>query len=288
MKKMGNPIRIGQIKFTNVLPLYYFFPYRKLEGHVEFFTQVPTQLNEAMAAGSIDLGPISSFAYGENFDKYILYPGLSVSAYGKVNSILLFYKKPFKDILYGKIALPTTSATSVVLLKIILEKFYGGKPEYSYAPPVLETMMEKHDAALLIGDDAIRANWENKDYEVMDLGEQWTSFTGQWMTYAVWAVNKETAEQQSGLIGKIYDAFQESKQQGQVQSKAIIHEAERQMGGTLQYWEQYYRHLNYDFGQPQQEGLQLYFDYAKELGYISKAVPMQIWKNNNVIQVNES
>ena len=83
------------------------------------------------------MGPISSFAYGESFEDYMLYPDLSVSAYGEVNSILLFHEKPLREIANGHIMLPTTSATSVNLLKIILEKFYNGSRLMNMRSPIL-------------------------------------------------------------------------------------------------------------------------------------------------------
>ena len=82
------PIRIGRIAFTNILPIYHFFDPSGL--NVEMIHQVPSQLNRGMAAGEIDMGPISSFAYGENHTRYTLVPHLSVSSRGPVRSIYLF------------------------------------------------------------------------------------------------------------------------------------------------------------------------------------------------------
>ena len=96
--------------------------------------QVPTGLNQAMADGEIDMGPISSFAYGESFEDYVLFPDLSVSAFGEVSTRFCYsMKNHYRISVNGRIALPTTSATSVNLLKIILQKFYKGTPTYQYA-----------------------------------------------------------------------------------------------------------------------------------------------------------
>lgn len=280
-------IRIGKIDFTNVWPIYYHFPIEELKQRVEVILQVPTGLNRAMKAGEIDMGPISSFAYGESFQDYLLYPDLSVSALNKVKSIYLFYKKPFERLLEGRIALPTTSATSVNLLRIILEKFYGGKPHYSYASPSLHDMMETVDGALLIGDDAIKANWANRDYEVMDLGEKWHQVTGQWMSFAVWAIRKEAAERYPDLVEQIFSAFLRSKEHGLKYPERMIRAAMAQVGGTYGYWESYFGNLCYDFGPEQRQGLELYFRYAYELGLLSKEVVLQMWTNNKVAQVEE-
>ena len=69
------PIQIGKIAFTNILPLYHHFHYSDLP--VELIPQVPSQLNKSMAAGSIDMGPISSFAYADDYPKYVIMPDLA-------------------------------------------------------------------------------------------------------------------------------------------------------------------------------------------------------------------
>lgn len=282
--KFNRKIRIGRIDFTNVWPVFHHFDVGSLGDQIELVSQVPTELNEAMALGEIDMGPISSFAYAEAVDQYLLFPDLSVSSYGKVNSILLFHRKPLEDIKFGRIALPTTSATSVNLLKIMMTKFLSGKPIYHFAPPLLDDMMKEADAALLIGDDAIKAKWRhNQDYEITDLGELWTSLTGHWMSFAVWAVRKETVNLYPEFVEKVFIAFQKSKQTGLHAPHEMITKAKRQLGGDDRFWHDYFSQLCYDFGASQRKGLELYYKYALELGLIRKEVPLEIWSNKTVV-----
>jgi chorismate dehydratase len=287
MSKPIIPIRVGQINFTNAWPITFYFPADTLGNQVKVITQVPTQLNQAMSSGNIDIGPISSFEYAVNYERYLLCPDLSVSALGRVNSILLFHKKPFDQVKLGKIALPTTSATSVNLLKIIMEKFYGGQPSYHYASPSLNDMMKKADAALLIGDDAIRARWSHPDYEIKDLGEEWTNWTGHSMSFAVWAIRKEAAEIQPHGVEAVFQALQWSKALGLRQPEPIIRKAQADIGGTYDFWREYFSRLSYAFGTAERTGLKLYFQYAKELGLIRRQPPMHIWTNKKVVQVTE-
>ncbi|WP_127585281.1 menaquinone biosynthetic enzyme MqnA/MqnD family protein [Paenibacillus koleovorans] len=270
-------IRIGKINYTNVWPIYHFFPHERFEGRLEWIETVPTGLNKAMKAGQIDMGAISSFAYGESYQDYEMYPDLSVSAVDKVNSILLFHRRPLEELDGARLALPTTSATSVNLLKVLLEKFYGVKPQYEYATPSLKEMMETNEAALLIGDDAIRASWTEHPYLVTDLGELWRRCTGTGMTFAVWAVRKQTIREFPELIADIHQAFLESKRHGVRDPESIIRQAMQTVGGEADYWRHYFRHLNHDFGEAQQQGLRLYFRYARELGLLAHDVPLQFW-----------
>lgn len=281
------PIRIGQINFANAWPIFYNFPYDQFKGELEFISQVPTSLNQALAKNEIDMAAISSFAYGEDFSNYVLFPDLSVSAFGAVQSLFLFHQQPIAELGQGTIALPTTSATSVNLLKILLTKFSGIRPRYQYAAPVLNDMMKHAEAALLIGDDAIKAQWTNHSYKVSDLGELWRRATGKWMSFAVMAVRKQVVQEQPELVARIYQAFLYSKQQSLLNLKPLVQEAQLTIGGNEAYWQRYFTQLKYDFGPEQWEGLQLYYDYAFELGLLKQKVPLQIWQDTKLNRVKE-
>jgi chorismate dehydratase len=274
---LERPIRIGRIDYTNVWPVFHHFEPGMLPHPAEQVSEMPASLNRKLREGKIDAAAISSFAFGASSDSYYLLPNLSVSALGRVQSILLFLKSPLQKVIHGKIALTTTSATSVNLLKIIMEKFYGGKPIYEDAEPSLERMLEGADAALLIGDHAIRASWLEHGYRVLDLGEVWNLWTGHWMTFALWAVRRETAHAHPEAVRDIYEGLMASKRLGSHNPDAIITKALRQIGGTPEYWRGYFQHLFHGFGPEQQDGLMLYFQYARELGLMEGDVSLTEW-----------
>ncbi|GAA5345682.1 futalosine synthase [Planifilum fimeticola] len=269
------PIRIGRIAFTNILPIYHFFDPAGL--NVELIHQVPSQLNRRMAAGEIDMGPISSFAYGENHSRYSLIPHLSVSSRGPVRSIYLFTRQAdLSDLRSARIAVTNTSATSVALLKILLQYFEGGDPEYLTMPPSLEEMMDRADAALLIGDDAVRGAWQNPGYRVLDLGEEWYKRTGLDMTFAVWAVRDEVIERLRDEVSAIASRLIGSKEKGLKDLFPVVEEARRRLGGSPEFWFQYYTGLCYDLGERQLEGLKAYYQYAGELGLLPENVRIRV------------
>ncbi|XID94267.1 menaquinone biosynthetic enzyme MqnA/MqnD family protein [Paenibacillaceae bacterium WGS1546] len=271
---LSRPIRLGRISYTNAWPVFHHFDPSALPFATEVHSDLPATLNRKLSTGEIDLAAVSSYAYGVSSDAYYLLPNLSVSSFGRVQSILLFLKSPLERVLYGKIALTTASATSVNLLKIIMEKFYGGKPTYEDAEPSLDHMLRSADAALLIGDHAIKASWSNHGYRVLDLGEVWNLWTGHWMTYALWAVHKETAHRRPEAIRAIYEGLTASKNESYADMTSVLNKAVRQIGGTEDYWHQYFRRLCHDFGPEQQAGLRLYFQYAEELGLIQGGVDL--------------
>lgn len=268
-------IRVGKIAFTNILPLYHYADFSDLP--VELVSKVPAQLNRGMAAGSIDLGPISAFTYADDYPNYVLMPNLSVSAKGRVRSIFLFSKyKDFHAVKDGKIALPNTSATSINLLKILLEYMAGGKPTYTTEKPNVNTMMEHADAALLIGDDALLASWKKNNYYAFDLGLQWYKETGLPMTFAVWAIRRQIAEEQKELLSQIYERFLIAKQRAQQEPMPVIQAAMKQLGGEVATWQEYYAGLTYNFGIDERRGLATYYHYAQLAGLIKEDIDIEV------------
>jgi chorismate dehydratase len=278
---------IGKISYTNSWPVFHNFHPSSLKNPAEMVSEVPAILNQGMSRGSIHVGALSSFAYAAASDRLLLLPDLSVSADGPVKSIMLFSRVPLAQIAGGTIAVTNTSATSVNLLKIVMEKAFGGKPEYISADPDLDQMMDQADACLLIGDNAIRASWQDQGYIVTDLGELWKELTGLSMTFAVWAVNRDAARDMPEAIAEIADAFAESKKRGLRNLDPIVREARSTIGGTESYWNGYFRNLCYDFGERQQKGLNLYFRYAYEMGLLPQEVKMELWSRNLLTRVKE-
>jgi chorismate dehydratase len=277
-------LKMGKISYTNVLPIYYYFNEKPFLGKVEIVPQIPSHLNQQMEAGKIDLGPISSFSYAQNDSSYVVLPQLSVSCKGSVRSILLFSKKPIEELEGTSIALTSSSATSVALLKVILHHFYQLSVDYQTMHPSLNDMMEDHDAALLIGDDAIRSSWTEHQYPyVYDLGEEWFKHTGMAMTFAVWAVRKEVTEMYSTLLTEIYTAFLESKRRGKVDQDQMITDLCRSFGGNEAFWKQYFSGLSYDFDGQAIKGLEHFYKLSYELGLLKNKSIVKLWKPKDIV-----
>ncbi|HZG57464.1 menaquinone biosynthesis protein [Paenibacillus sp.] len=275
-------IRLGKIVFTNVWPVFYRFPPPALEGRIRVTTQTPTELNAALSRGDVDVASVSSFAYALHADKLLLLPDLSVSAKGAVGSLFLFAKRPLAEALPGRIALATTSATTVHLLKIIMAKRFEFTPEYVDLAPNLDTMMDTCDAALLIGDDAIRARAlaEARGLHTYDLCTLWTEWTGLGMTFAVWAVRESWAEARPEDASTVHQALLAAKREGTRLPEDLLKDAVRKVGGDTTFWRNYFSALIYDFGASERQGLELYLRFAAELGFLPAAPPLRLWRSH--------
>ena len=81
-------------------------------------------------------------------------PEMAVAAKGEVRSILVLAKKPIEHA--RRIALDTNSRSSVALTRLLCSGFWRIAPEFVDAPPDPAAMLAEADAALVIGDPALR------------------------------------------------------------------------------------------------------------------------------------
>ncbi|WP_139489171.1 menaquinone biosynthesis protein [Brevibacillus dissolubilis] len=271
-------LKIGQISYTNTLPVTYYFDQERFRDQVDFIEQVPAQLNLAMSRGEIHIGPISAFSYAEHADSYLVLPDLSVSAKRRVGSLFIFSKKPIEELDGARVALTNTSATSINLTKIILQKFHGHTVTYDMCAPVLADMMKDHEVAVLIGDEALLAYRNNKEYHVYDLGELWNDFTGYPLTTALWTVRKDALAEHADLVAQIHTEFLASKQKSMQSLDDIVRHCQGHFGGDEETWTAYFRGLGYDLSPVQIEGLEYFFACAAELGLLAGPVKVVQWE----------
>lgn len=150
--------RVGHIQFLNCLPLYWGLVRSGALLDVELVKDTPDRLNDALVRGDLDVGPISLVEYLRHADELVLLPDLAVGSDGAVLSVVLVTSVPLDRI--TSVALGSTSRTSVLLARMLLERRVGVRPTYVTMPPDLPMMLREADAAVLIGDVALRATYD--------------------------------------------------------------------------------------------------------------------------------
>ena len=275
-------ICLGQVDYINCLPLYYAIESGMVPVQARIVKGPPTKLNEMFIAGKLDITPISSIEFAKNSDQAIILPNLSIAADGNVQSILLFSKVPVTELDGAKVCLPSSSATSVALLKILFEHYYQVKVDYSVQKPNLHQMLRKAEAALLIGDDALLANvddlaWDRKSLYVTDLGSAWKEFTGMKMIYALWVIRKQFVEENSAQVAEISKAFIAAKEFGFNNIDALVEKAMLKTGLTKKVLQDYFGTIRYEFDEEEQKALLTFYDYAYKSGLIEERVKLNIW-----------
>lgn len=259
-------IRLGQVSFINCLPFNYALKKYLEESQIneskydfKCTAAPPSTLNTKLYQKELDLAPVSSFEYLLHKDSYKLVPNYSISSHSSVDSVLFLSKIPISDL--DTIYLTNKSASSVALLKILLNKKYGLKSlNYKVENKLIDQVTENK---LLIGDDALIQSQE--DYPiVLDLGKEWFEFTGLPMVFGVWAYNKEF-----DFSNELNDLFVNLKQDGlNKYFPDVIIESYIKSGISKDILKKYFANLNFDFTKKHQESLELYEGYIRELGLV--------------------
>ncbi len=175
-------IRIGAVGYLNARPLYHGLAGRP---DVSLRLDVPSECARLLHAGDIDLGLVPVIELLRAPVAYDIVPGLAIGCDGPVNSVALFARRPLADV--RRIALDVSSRSSVGLVRVLCRHAFGITPTFVDAAPDLATMLTDADAALLIGDPALRASGARLGATKIDLGEAWKSATGLPFVFAVWA-----------------------------------------------------------------------------------------------------
>ncbi len=225
--------------------------------------ELPAQCAEAVASRAADIGIIPCIEL-ERQDLGVV-PGLGIASNGPVRSILLISKVSAPQI--RVLAADSSSRTSVVLTRIVLEKRFGVKPEIVTLAPNLNAMLAVADAALIIGDPALRLDPDALPFHVYDLGGEWTGMTGLPMVFAVWAGEK------SCITPEVTRVFRDSYCYGRNHLEDILREEAAPRGFPLDLARRYLSgHIVYELTPAACEGMALFRRLARECGAVHGAV----------------
>lgn len=209
-----------------------------------------------VAGGEADIGIIPSFELLRQ--NLAVVPGVGIVSRGAVRSILLVSKCPASGI--RTLAADSSSRTSVALARIILQQRFGSVPSIVSQPPALEPMLSHADAALIIGDPALRLDPQTLDGHVYDLGAEWTAWTGLPMVFAVWAGRPEIID--SAAIA----AFQESSRYGREHLEEIIGVESKERNFPPELVRAYLTgHIVTEMGEAEEQGLELFLRLGRQL-----------------------
>ncbi|MFZ0733038.1 MAG: menaquinone biosynthesis protein [Candidatus Sulfotelmatobacter sp.] len=261
-------LRISAISYLNTAPLMWDFEHGDAGRHFEITYTLPSGCARALADGAADIGIIPAAAYTQIPDLQIL-PDLAIASRQPVRSILLVSKIPVEKI--RSIALDTSSMTSVALTKVLFAKWLGGGRAFTPMIPDLGRMLAEHDAGLLIGDPALTV--DRSRYHTLDLAEEWIRFTGKPFVFAFWAVRGEALGEADPALD-LAKIFRESRDRG-LQAENLNRIA-REWGPRLGLGESSIRaylteNIHYTLDAGCLEGLQLFYNYAAEIGALPAA-----------------
>lgn len=146
-------LRISIVEYLNTAPLVWGFTNGPLRGRYDLSFTVPSRCADALRTGEADLAIIPAIEY-QRIDDLVVLPGISVAAKSEVRSILVIGKKPIEQV--RRMALDGSSRSSAALVRLLCADRWRIHPEFIESVPEPAAMLADQDAALLIGDPALR------------------------------------------------------------------------------------------------------------------------------------
>ncbi|PKL17617.1 MAG: hypothetical protein CVV49_10195 [Spirochaetae bacterium HGW-Spirochaetae-5] len=269
-------MKLGYIDYLNCYPFYHHM-FRKEPLDNTIVPRYPGELNILMKEGQLDMSPISAGAYPEMQDSVILLPDFCLSSIGYVRSVVLQSKLPIEDLNGKRIGLTSASKTSMVLLKILLEKYYKLKPEYIPCTPNPD--MDNLDAALVIGNEAMVETDRPLPY-IYDLGDLWLRKTGFPVVFAVIAVQKKTAAEHLDKVMEVSESFRLSLNDLRDNRFDVVKYAGEKYPHITYDIDHYYNLLKFDFTDDLKKTLEFYFSEAASMGLLDEVKRIEFIKPN--------
>ncbi|HZT32817.1 MAG TPA: menaquinone biosynthesis protein [Bryobacteraceae bacterium] len=246
-------LKVCAVSYLNTVPLVWGMLHGSQKGLFDLTFRVPAACADLVAAGQADIGIIPSYELSRH--KLGIVSGLGIACRGPVRSILLVSKTPPEAI--RTLAADSSSRTSVELARVILSRRYGAEPRIHRHAPDLGNMLGHADAALIIGDPALRLTPESLPFRVYDLGQEWMELTGLPMVFAVWAGPHQC------LTPAVAEAFRESCRWGLEHIEDIVKTEAAPRGFPSELVRRYLtEHVVYELGLREYEGLETYLRYA--------------------------
>ena len=272
----AGPLRVSVVQYLNTAPLVWGLE-RSRAKRYELSYATPAACADALRKGQVEVGIIPSIEY-QSIPGLKVIPGLAIASERKVESVLLVSKGPARRA--RRVALDSSSRTSAALVKILFARQWKTEPEYFEAPPEAATMLAQADAALLIGDPALRLALhgphaglsEISNLHIYDLAEEWWRLTNLPFVFAFWAVRAEAAQPEVAAI------FQKSRDHGlQPENLAqIAREWAPRVGlseaEVLTYLTE---NIDYSLDAENLAALDYFYQYAVDCGVIAAVPPLQ-------------
>jgi len=248
----GRP-RVCAVSYLNTVPLVWGMLHGRERDTFDLSFALPSECADQVAAGETDIGilPVIEMAR----QKLDYFRGTGIACHGPVRSILLISKVPFRRI--RTVATDSGSRTSVMLTRVILAEKFGVEPNLISRRADLSPMLGEADAALLIGDAALKIDPATTPFESLDLGGEWVSITGLPMVFAVWSGRAEV------LGSRWAQAFIDSCQFGMLRIEEIVASESARRGFDPALVRKYLtEHIVFRLGEKDYQGLDLFLQRA--------------------------
>ncbi len=264
-----NPLRlhadhvIGKIPYLNSIA---FHAHLDLPDY-KILPVIPRRMGILSQEGMIDAGLFSVMDYVRQADR--LEPlGYGLASRDQVKSVMLFTKEGWRDLDGKRVGIADDTATSVQLLRVLLEKRYGVNAVFQRLHGGVNDLSGL-DAVLLIGDEALRRNKAGlAGFDlVYDLAREWYEWQKLPFVFAVWAAKRSLDQETKDRLRAALEASLEKSVEDYL---AIAGANGRRIGLSDLETVEYLRGFNYHVGEREREAIARFAELVEECGVKSE------------------
>jgi chorismate dehydratase len=283
-------LRISIVEFLNTAPLVWGFTDGPLAGKYELLFAVPSKCAEDLRSGRADVGIIPSIEY-QRMDDVVALPGMAIASKQEVRSLLVVSKVPIE--MAKSFALDTNSRSTVGLVRIFSRRHWNIDPQFVDMPPDPDAMLAQADAALVIGDPALRLRLRIDALEakvpgaegccccggedeqpvkgvealfVYDMAQQWREMTGLPAVLAIWVARRGV------VTPEMVADFQASREYGLSHIDEIAEGAALKLELPPRELERYLtENIDFSLDEENLAGLRRYYEECARAGLIPRA-----------------
>jgi chorismate dehydratase len=254
LSKGNTRLRIAASSYLNTAPLIWSFLHGSKRESAKLLTdESPARCAEMLARDEVRAALVPVIEY-QRTHGIALVPDVCVASRFAVRSVVIASKRDELKSL-RRIALDDSSRTSAALVKIIFREYLGVEPEWRVMRSDVAAMLEDNDAALIIGDPAMKIPGDQ--FHVFDLATLWREHTGLGFVFAMWMAREEEAEQIRAID------FVAARDEGLAHVEEIVSEYEPRLGLTRRALERYLtQNISFSLDEELRAGLELFFELA--------------------------
>ncbi|WP_051012462.1 menaquinone biosynthetic enzyme MqnA/MqnD family protein [Desulfobacula toluolica] len=271
-------VYMGKISYINASPVYYGLDHGLLPHWLAMISDVPSVLNRKIITGQIEVSPISAAFYAMHHRELLLLPDLSISCHGRVLSVILASNYAIDDLEGKKVMFTRESASAASFMKMIFNQ-RKVSPVYEIGSVNNCRMVsESVDAALVIGDAALRQPWDQVFEYTIDLGQLWFEMTQLPFVFAVWVVRRSFAQKYPFLVKDIHQLLLESKKQGYQHMDEVVEAGKTKLNLERSIIKEYFDLLYCDLDDKKIKAMQMFFNSLLDQGILKEKTDIRFFK----------
>jgi chorismate dehydratase len=263
---MNIPFRLAASSYLNSAPLIWSLLHGSKRGHVDFVEAVPARCAQLLSEAKVEGALVPVIEY-QRIPSGALVPDVCVGSQKEVLSVVLVSKDTELEQI-RTVALDESSRTSATLVKLIFREFLDHEPAWTTRSPNLDEMLDKNDAALIIGDPGM--TFSRTGLKIWDMATLWRKYTGLGFVFAMWMVRDDAVER-----AQMID-FAGARDEGVAHVEEIVESYKYKIPLSLNDLRRYLtENIVFHVDESMQRGLELYYELAFKHRLIESTKPLR-------------